>query len=675
MLHPPPDTAFREEMAEQLEAAENSLLALERCGLDHGRDAGRFCAGHVQELFRAFHTIKGLASMVGCKDVATLTHALESVLEPVRRETAAMTPELLELVLAARDLLAVTLQEAPTPELAEDMHDMARALEQVAPVPQFQPSPGTPQILAMPAMPAMPRWRWQVCFAPTDPDLLARVDVLELLQSLQDAGAQHLTPRPQGMDRLEWVNPAAPLLAWECEFDGPLDENGVRDLFIFVEDAATVTVRPLEAGSQVQDATPPDLPHAPIAPDEGQPPAGSQPFHKASTRPATGSGLRVDAHRLEAMVGLVGELVIAQSRLATISAGLGHAGLQRVTEELEHLAASLRDQAMAMRMAPLGGAFGRFRRMVRDTCQELGKDAVLVAHGGETALDKAMLEQLAEPLLHLLRNAVAHGLEAPAERRAAGKPSRGVITLTATQAAGTVTIALADDGRGLDREAIATRVQALGLARDPQALPDEALFDFLFHPGFMAASGASEAVSDDRGLETVRRVMDALRGQATLNSRPGHGVTVQLRLPLTMAIIEGLQVRVGEERFIIPLAVVEECVELCRQGHGREQLLSLRGEIVPCVPLRGVFGVEGQAPGIEHVVVTLAGGQRTGLVVDEVLGQQQAVVKPLGVLFRHCAEFSGAAVQGDGGMALILDVPQVVQAGQHLWAGTAPSPS
>ncbi|AGW14717.1 chemotaxis protein CheA [Megalodesulfovibrio gigas] len=675
MQHPPPDEAFREEMAEQLEVAESALLALEQCGLH----AGPRCVEHVQGLFRAFHTIKGLAGMVGCTDVAALTHVLESILEPVRRDTARMLPDLLELVLAARDLLAAAVQAESCHVLADELQGMTRILEQrLLPVARSAaPAPAPP----LPEAAESPRYRWHVRFAPNAPDLFGRVDVLELLQSLEEAGARGLTPQPRGMDCLELVEPATPLLAWECEFDGPLDENGVRDLFIFVEDAATVTVRPLAASAE-PPASPvaPVLPVSPVSPpvatekkenEEREATSSTHSLRRAAQtsaaepRTANQTDTRVDARKLEHMVGLVGELVIAQSRLLAISTRLGDAPLQRVVEELEYLSASLRDQAMGMRMASLGTVFGRLRRTVRDLCHELGKDAAFIARGGETELDKTVLEQLATPLLHLLRNALEHGLETPAERRAAGKPPRGAITLDATQAAGTVIVTLADDGRGLDHDAIAARAQALGLVRDGQALSDDELFDLLCQPGFSPAPPHAEDADTSRGLELMRRTLAALRGQATLTSTPGSGVTVQIRLPLTMAIIEGLQVRVGQERFIIPLAMVEECVELHRQGRGRDRLLALREALVPCVFLRELFSVAGETPAIEHVVVTQAAGQRTGLVVDEVLGQQQAVVKPLGALFRHRAEFAGAAVQGDGDLALILDVPHVVQAGRE----------
>ncbi|GAB7081758.1 chemotaxis protein CheA [Megalodesulfovibrio paquesii] len=732
------DAAFREEMAEQLELAERCLLALEECARHNAGphaasgQAGRpgsgstcgpdgkadpdACLEHLQGLFRAFHTIKGLAGMVGCKDVAELTHALESVLEPVRRGGAELTPNLMELVLAARDLLADAVQRASCSLPGAAMTDLIRALNALAGqtppsgIPTPSPDPATAPGQGATGAPTPPgagagAGGWCITFTPTDPATFQRVDMLELLQSLRDAGAEAITPIPQGIARLEDVDPVSPLLAWSCELPGSLDENAVRDLFIFVEDAGEVRIAPRQpeplpaSPGTPAPGTAPTAPRAePIAPGApvGMPPvfpAGNpgesshaEPATELAKEPATelareparepagrarNSSVHVDAGKLDAMVALVGELVIAQSRLTSIAARLGDAPLQRTVEELDYLAASLRDQAMAMRMTPIGTLFARLRRLVRDQAREAGKDAILITHGGETELDRAVIEQLGTPLVHLLRNAVIHGLEMPDIREAAGKPRRGLVELTAGQAAGAVCLTIRDDGRGLDREAILAKAQRLGLARDGQALADEDIFELLFDPEFCAAGDGAHAPDDadrESRLDAIRRSLDGLRGSLSIAGAPGQGLTAQVKLPLTMAIIEGLQVRVGTEQYIIPLAVVEECVELpaaMQQGNGarstaRERLLPLRGELVPCLSLRALFAVPEPPPAMEHVVVTMTGGQRTGLVVDAVLGQQQAVIKSLGVLLRQRTEFAGAAVQGDGSLALILDVLQVV---------------
>jgi two-component system chemotaxis sensor kinase CheA len=373
--------------------------------------------------------------------------------------------------------------------------------------------------------------------------------------------------------------------------------------------------------------------------------------------------MRVSAERLDDMMDRVGELVIAEARLNEIAARSGDPALLAVAEDIQRLATGMRDTTMSIRMTPLGSITGRFKRLVHDLSQALAKPIDLVLEGEETELDKTVVEQLADPLLHLIRNAADHGIEDPAKREGAGKPARGRVVLSARYSGAEVLIALSDDGRGLDAPRIRQKAQERGLI-PPDADPPEAeLFPLIFEPGFSTAPQVTELSGRGVGMDVVKRTVAKLRGSIDVASRPGEGTRVTLRLPLTLAIIDGLLVEVAGERFTIPLAAVDEIVELPGDSLGRDggaHFLDIRGRLVPYLRLRALFESEGEGGAFQKVVVVTAGDVRVGLVVDRIVGSTQTVIKQLSPLHASLTIFSGATILGDGSVALILDVPNLV---------------
>jgi two-component system, chemotaxis family, sensor kinase CheA len=364
----------------------------------------------------------------------------------------------------------------------------------------------------------------------------------------------------------------------------------------------------------------------------------------------------------------VGELVIAQSRLKQIAAASTDVQVKSVAEEIERLALELRDTTMGARMVPISQLFGRFRRLVHDLARDLGRDIAIVFSGEETELDKTLIERLADPLIHLIRNSVDHGVEAPDERVQAGKSRQGRIALAARHLGHEVLISITDDGRGLDRARIQERAEEQGLL--PQgAKPTEAeLFQLLFQPGFSIAREVSSVSGRGVGMDVVRRGIEALRGSIDIKSKRGSGTEITLYLPLTLAIIDGLLVRVGEGRYVIPLSAIEECVELSAaddtRSHGH-RFLNIRGALVPFLRLRELFAARTPADPFPKVVIVTSGEQRVGLVVDQVIGDHQTVIKSLSKLHADVETFSGATILGDGSVALILEVAHLVGYGQQ----------
>jgi two-component system chemotaxis sensor kinase CheA len=402
--------------------------------------------------------------------------------------------------------------------------------------------------------------------------------------------------------------------------------------------------------------------------ETAKPAETAKPIEKAAaeTEP-TGSSLRVDAGKLDYMMDMVGELVIAQSlithdpQIGALESGL----LQRNLQQLGRITAEVQRVAMSMRMTPVSTLFGRMNRLVRDLTRKNGKKVRLELAGEETELDKTIIEQIADPMMHMVRNSLDHGLEGPEERLANGKSPEGTLALSASHQAGHILIEIADDGRGLNTEKILAKARERGLVSEGQNLSDHEIYFLIFEPGFSTADAITDVSGRGVGMDVVRRQIMGLRGRIEIRSVPGRGATFLLRLPLTLAIIDGLIVGVGMERYIMPIHTVREMLrptpEMIFTIEGRSEMALVRGELLPVVRLDRRFGIDGarQNPAEALFVVVENQGKRFCLLVDEMLGKQEVVIKSLGETFRQVSGISGGAILGDGRVGLILDVSGV----------------
>jgi two-component system chemotaxis sensor kinase CheA len=380
------------------------------------------------------------------------------------------------------------------------------------------------------------------------------------------------------------------------------------------------------------------------------------------------ASIRVPSERLDQLVNLVGELVMNQSRLAQVAATANLPNLTGSVEDLERLVAELRDNVLGIRMMPIGATFNRFKRLVHDLSIELQKEIDLVTEGEETELDKTVLDQLGDPLVHLIRNSIGHGIEPPDARVAAGKSRRGTIRLSAAHTGSNVVITITDDGRGLDPEAIRAKAVEKGLIPAGAKISEAEMYELIFRPGFSTAKQLTSVSGRGVGMDVVKRQFDALHGQVVMSSTVGQGTRLTLTLPLTLAIIDGLLVEIGNEQFIVPMSVVTENVELLRaerSRHNRRNTVVVRGELIPYVRLRELFGDASGEPDIEKIVIGRHENQHVGLVVDRVLGNHQTVIQSLGKFYRGIEFVSGATIMGDGRVALILDVAGLVHFANH----------
>jgi len=470
----------------------------------------------------------------------------------------------------------------------------------------------------------------------------------------------------EDLPALTELDPERCYVRWAMTLVTAAGEDAIRDVFIFVEDTCTLTIEP--ATGEETGASRGPTACAPV--NEADPTARAleekrgAPGRRSYDQPDTATSLRVPAARLDQLVDLVGELVTVQARLSEIAARAEDGAVLEVSEEIERLTSALRENSMNLRMLPIRATFERFRRLVHDLGRDLGKRVELTIEGAETELDKTVIEALGDPLMHLIRNSMDHGIEQPETRAAAGKPATATIHLAARHAGASVLIGVTDDGAGIDAAAVRRRAIERGLTTADAALSEAELYAFLFQPGFSTAQQVTDLSGRGVGMDVVRQRVGSLRGSIDVSSRPGAGTTVTLRLPLTLAIIDGLLVRVGEAFFVLPMGSTVECVELTReernQTHGR-QVAYVRGEIVPYIPLRQYFGVTTEEPEREQIMVVESEEGRCGLLVDQVLGDCQAVIRNLGRFYRHVQVVSGATILGNGTVALILDPQRLVQ--------------
>jgi two-component system chemotaxis sensor kinase CheA len=491
---------------------------------------------------------------------------------------------------------------------------------------------------------------------------------LLLLDELRGLGECHVEADVTDVPPLESLDPEQCYVTWTVQLTTSASRSEIEYVFVFVADEMELTIDRVD-----EDEAAPAEQSSPIiakgATSESRALRSSASASEQNVvRPSKAdTTIRVQAERLDELMDRVGELVIMQARLAQLAERTSDTSIRLVSEEIARLTHGLRDTTMGIRLIPIGSLFTRFRRLVHDLSRDLAKPVDFVTSGEETELDKTVVERLADPLVHIIRNAIDHGLEDPAGRSAAGKREMGKISLSARHAGAEVLLTLTDDGRGLDRDRIRTKAIERGLIDPAADLSDAALFQYIFHPGFSTANQVSELSGRGVGMDVVKRSMEEMRGKIDLSSTPGQGTQVTLRLPLTLAIIEGLLVRVGRGRYIIPLSAVEECVELSESADKRStgrNFLNIRGDLVPFLRLRELFG--GKSPPDKHqkVVIVSAGETKVGLVIDQIIGSHQTVIKSLSKLHADVGTFSGATILGDGTTALIFDIAHVVELGQ-----------
>ena len=587
--------------------------------------------------------------------VAEFTHGLETMLELMRQSKLAVSQQRVTLLLEATDVLRELLDS--TDGAGNDAHanDVSQRIGEQCGA-QVQPP-----IKQAPAGPTVKR-RVRVTIAP-QPELFATgIDPLLLMRDLAKLGELEGTAADLSrIPLLDELNPEHCYMAWTTVLTTSATDSQLRDVFLFVEDICNVTFTD-------NDTAPVERRGAQRAPS-GQ--------TEVQGPPTVGSTLKVPTTKVDALIDLVGEIVIAQSMVKQLAASVcseQSPALQDAMAVLEQNTLDLQERVMAIRMVPVDSVFARFPRLVRDLASAMGKDVALELFGQDTELDKGMIERLADPLTHMLRNALDHGIETPEARVAAGKPARATIRLSACHSAGGVVIELSDDGRGLNAARIRAKAEAAGLIQPGEPLTDEQIYAFIFEPGFSTADTITDVSGRGVGMDVVKRTLDALNGTLNVTTVPAHGTTFRIKLPLTLAIMDGLSLRVGNQKFVVPLLSVTESLSPSRKEYkrvaGRGETIVVREQVLPLLRLSELFKISGatQDPTQGIVIIVETEACPVGLLVDALLGQSQVVLKSLESHYKKVEGIMGATILGDGQVSLILDVPALCRLGSKIHA-------
>ncbi len=696
---------FIAESRELLTEMESALL-----GLDHGSEPGEA----VNAIFRAAHTIKGSSGLFGLDHIVAFTHVTESVLDEVRDGRIAIDDELVVLLLSCCDHISELIELLAAGQTSPTEASEAAGAPLLAQLKRYlQPAP---HAVAMPEAQveriaresddADEHWHLSLRFGP---DVLRMgMDPLSFLRYLGRLGRiVGIATLPDALPPAASMDPETCYLGFEIAFASAADKAAIENVFEFVRDDCQLRILPPH--SRIGDflALIEDLPEANLRLGEILVACGSVTAHEldqalalqsqapggAEAAPLLGSilvdsevvqpavveaalarqkqmvdrqkgggdgrsaesrSIRIDADRLDQLIDLVGELIIAGASADLLARQLDHSELREATSRMADLVQDVRDTALQLRMVKIGATFSRFQRVVHDVARELDKDIGLQISGEDTELDKTVIEKIGDPLLHLVRNAMDHGIESAEMRLARGKPARGLVRLNAFHDSGSIVIEVSDDGGGLRRDRILAKAVERGLVDADARLSDQEVFQLIFEPGFSTAEQVTNLSGRGVGMDVVKRNITALRGTVGISSQEGVGTTVSVRLPLTLAIIDGFLINVGGATFVVPLDMIEECIELrAEAGH---DVSNLRGQVLPLIRLRDVLEIDAAPPRRESVVVVRSNGQQAGLVVDALLGEFQTVIKPLSRVFSHVRCISGSTILGSGEVALILDV-------------------
>lgn len=659
---------FFDESFEALESMELALLKL---------SPGKAEAELVNTIFRAAHSIKGAAAIFGFAQVTSFTHAVETYLDALRGGRLAVSQQGIDQLLKAIDLLRALLlgmQQGGSVD-PQPIEALQSELEQLLRATGAQESLGSERGTAGVSASALEAGHvcgaalsaggWRIDFRPHLELLQQGNDVVRLFAELERLGTLACRADIGRLPSLTAMRPEHCYLSWELEVQGKIDQTAVEEIFTWVADDCRVAIEPIEAA----DAS--TLRPSAFRPS-GEPPRdriAESPTDAPAAAFAESGSIRVSTDKLDDLINRVGELVIIQSMLNTLASGADAAEAGRLQvglEQLERNTRELQESVMRMRMLPVNVVFARFPRMVRDLGRKLDKRVQLTLCGEQTELDKGVLEKISDPLVHLLRNAIDHGIETPERRRQLGKPETGQLDLEACHKSGRIRICLSDDGAGLDREKILGKARSAGLVGDEE-LSDEAICDLIFHPGLSTADKTTDLSGRGVGMDVVRRNIRALGGSVEVSSQPGLGTTFSIVLPLTMAIMDGQSVVLGDERYIIPLASIVESLqpkpELIANVGARNELLLFRDKYVPVLRLDELLGTRIHRRALTEGLIVIVENDEChlGIVVDDLLGQQQIVIKSLEENYQKVEGISGATILGGGSIALILDIPELIR--------------
>ncbi len=666
---------FYEESFEGLDIMETELLAL---------DVGEADLETINTIFRAAHSIKGGSGTFGLNDVANFTHVMETLLDEMRDGKREVTQHAVNILLESVDVLREMLSSLQ----AEDEPDHDRVAEVKQKLDNLlagdegtatdSAASSTDSENTQTESDSGQMAGWKIYFKPHADMLQTGNDPVRMFRELHNLGELNVEVDTSALPDFLLMEPENSALAWNLTLKGNIDKAAIDEVFDWVEDECDLTVTPLQQAAPAADTnkTSTTTPAAPVSKPETaeqavKAAAKSAGKSKRKTASTESSSIRVSIDKVDELINMVGELVITQSMLSQLGEEeeFGEEQIEKLKNglmQLERNTREMQENVMRIRMLPISFVFQRFPRLVHDLSEKLSKKIELKLSGESTELDKTVMEKIGDPLVHLVRNSLDHGIESPQDRVAAGKPETGIIHLNAYHEGGNIIIEITDDGAGLNLEKILAKAKESGLVGDNDKLSDEEIADLIFQPGFSTADVVSDVSGRGVGMDVVRRNIRALGGTVEVATEAGRGSTFTIRLPLTLAILDGQSIAVGEEIYIVPLVSIIESIqvdsELVNSITGQADVYRLRDEYIPIVKLCDVFNIKPTYESMEDglLVVVEAEGKKVALLVDDLLGQQQVVIKSLETNFRKVEGISGATILGDGTVALILDITGLI---------------
>ncbi len=675
--------SFLEESFEGLELMESSLLTLESGDSET-----------IHAIFRAAHSIKGGAGTFGFNRVTEFTHLVETLLDEMRDGRRDIVQADIELLLDSVDCMRLLIESARDGDDCQDDKISATSLLLSAtleqdlnnnvekPVNNVVDDASNGQTTELIC--------WKISFLPEHQLVQTGNDPLLLFNALADLGELSVHANIDNLPPLTDINAEELYLNWQLTLISRCEEADIREIFEWVEDECELIIERCVTETTIAAEQDPKIEHsANIATTEQSnlaqttteslavvssneiPPSPKSPSatEKTTVKKTEVGSIRVGVDKVDNLINLVGELVITQSMLSELGRDFNMSKVERLTSGLEQLLQNtkeLQESVMRIRMLPISFAFNRFPRLIHDLSKKTGKSIELVIKGEQTELDKTVMEQIGDPLVHLVRNAADHGIETAAVRLASGKSAQGTITLDAYHQGGNIVIEISDDGAGINRQAVFEKAVEKGLVEANTSLTDSQVFDLLFEPGFSTAKEVSDISGRGVGMDVVKRNIQSLGGRIQVESEPGKGSTFKVNLPLTLAILDGQLVRVGSEVYIIPLIAIVESLQiqtkLINRVSGNMILYRLRDENVPVLPIYQLFDLPADNEEVTDalLVVVEADGQKVGLMVDDLLAQQQVVIKSLKDNYQQVEGISGATILGDGSVAMILDIASMI---------------
>jgi len=669
---------FFEESCEGLDTMESGLLTL-----DAGADRDT-----INTIFRAAHSIKGGAGTFGFMEISGFTHSVETLLDEMRNGTRGITPDALQVLLQSVDVIREMVQSAQAKqpivmagatalsnELSRILADKGAPApfiaEGAAPGPPALAAPPRPAEIAVNARSNGPLEGWRIVFEPDLSLFKTCNDPVRIFDELANLGALQIEAHIDKVPPFHQLDPTQCCLSWTLTLRGAVEHARVAEVFDWVDANSKIVYEPIYGISvSAQTESFPAAGPTPATAQRSLTPSDATAAQSNGKSGAESGSLRVATEKVDALINLVGELVITQSMLGRFAEKYEPQDLEALRRSLAQLTRNtreLQESVLQIRMLPIGFSFNRFPRLVHDLSRKLGKKVELKLCGENTELDKTVLEKISDPLVHLVRNALDHGLESPETRLAAGKGDTGTLELNAFHEGGSIVIEVKDDGAGLNRDRILAKARERGLVDADAQLSDENIYNLIFVAGFSTADAVSDVSGRGVGMDVVRRNINDLGGHVQILSVPGRGSTIRIRLPLTLAILEGQMLRVGKEIYVASLVSIIETVQSKSADlscvAGRTELFKHRSDYLPIIRLYDLFGIEPDSRDITDglLVVLEADGRRVAMLVDELLAQQQVVIKSLETNFKQVPGLAGATIHGDGTVALILDVPGLVR--------------